>query len=135
LFAFNSNNCSKRLSVSLFLRGVLISDPDENNLSTGADDGTVAFSFRNRYFTVGNWCRTSSDSSHGSSKKRKHSILTLFNAISWLFCGSSKSKKSSFIANCADAEVQAGVSVVALSAATALHSKDSLRKYFIKVFC
>jgi len=54
LFDFSSNNCSKRLSVSLFLRGVLISDPDENNLSTGADDGTVAFSFRNRYFTVGN---------------------------------------------------------------------------------
>jgi len=80
--------CSKRLSVSLFLRGVLISEPHETNLSTGADDGTVAFSFRTRYFTVRNWCRTSSASSHGSSKKRKHSIVTLFTAISWLFSGS-----------------------------------------------
>ena len=129
LLAFNSNSCSKRLSVSLFLRGVLISEPDENNLSTGADDGTVAFSFRNKYFTVGNWCRTSSDSSHGSSKKRKHSIVILFTAISWLFTGSSKSKKSSFVANCTNAEVEVAVSVVALSAATA-ERKASLTNSF-----
>ena len=64
-----------------------------------------------------------SDSSHGSSKKRKHSIVTLFTAISWLFSGSSKSKKSSFVANCADAEVEVAVAVVALLAATALHSE------------
>ena len=145
LLAFNSNSCSKRLSVSLFLRGVLISEPDEYNLSTGADDGTVAFSFRNRYFTVGNWCSTSSDSSHSFSKKRRHSIVTLFTAISWLSSGSSKSKKSSFVANCADAVVEVAVSVVSLSTATALHSQrkapltNSFRlsltqKYFIKVF-
>jgi len=36
----------------------------------------------------------------------------LFTAISWLFSGSSKSKKSSFVANCADAEVEVAVSVV-----------------------
>jgi len=61
IVSLQSNGCSKRLSVSLFLRGELISEPHENNLSSGANDGTVAFSFRNRsYFTVGNWCRTSS---------------------------------------------------------------------------
>jgi len=39
LFDFKSKSCSKRLSIRRFLHG----DPDENNLSTGADDSTVAF--------------------------------------------------------------------------------------------
>jgi len=38
----------------------------------------------------------------------------LFTAISWLFSGSSKSKKSSFssVADCADAAVEFGISMV-----------------------
>ena len=72
------------------------SEPVENNLSTGADEGTVAFSFRKRYFTDGNWQSVSKDSEHGSSRKRKHSVVTLFTAVTWHVPGwSSKSKKSS----------------------------------------
>ena len=56
-FVISSSNCSIRVSVSLFLRGVLIKAPAEKSLSTGAEDGSVVFRRRNSCWTDG-YCFT-----------------------------------------------------------------------------
>ena len=46
---------TRRRSDRRFQRGAEITDPDEDSLTTGADDGTVAFMILNSCLTEGSW--------------------------------------------------------------------------------